>query len=236
MVNSSSSSRRTKPAASSATATSTIPGIETDQSFAALSDVTAAVDVAAMPAMPAGMPTIPELDEPAQGPTSGRTYNQPYVNPLMPVLRRLRRQAPEDIPEPEMDAHMAFLHDETGEIRVNSIFLGEALSFMTGEMYQRYSQTALTVAIYLGKNGGMGVSAVKREISRATSVVIGESDPLNGFPRHLGLRYTTQQLIDAVHYLNEAYGEHGSVVAGAITAANEVLKAKNEAAGRNNRY
>lgn len=228
---SSSSARRSKATASSADGTSTIPGIQADQTYSGLSDVTAAVNVAAMP-------TIPELDTPAQGSTetSGqRTYAQPYVNPLMPVLRRLRRQAPEDITDAEMDALMSFIGDVTGNVRVNSIFLGEAVSFMACELYQRYSQTALTVAIYLGKHCGMGTPNVKREISRATGVTIGESDGLTGFPRHLGLRYTTEQLTDAITYLNEAYGENGTVKPGAITSANEVLKLKNEAAGRPNR-
>lgn len=233
-----SSSRRTTRGASGNTETSAVPTIEADHSD--LSDVTSfvsAVPINAMPAQPQAAPYIPELDEPAEAQsTSGRRYAQPYVSPLMAILRRLRRQAPDDIPQAEMDAHMAFLQDTTGELRVNSIFLGEAVSFMASELYQRYSQTALTVAIYLGKNGGLGVSNVKREIARATGVVIGESDPLNGFPRHQGLRYTAQQLIDAVNYLNEAYGEHGSINPGAITNANELLRQKNEAAGRTNRY
>lgn len=198
--------------------------VEPEQPYSQLADVT--------------VPIIPELETSQAEPSlSGASRNrQPYVNPLMPVLRRLRRQEPGEIPEAEMNALYAFLGDETGEVRVNSNFLSEATTFLAGELYERYSRTALTLAIYLGKSGGVGVVAAKREISRATGVVLGESDPLNGFPRHLGLRYTVQQLTDAITFLNEGYGDNGSIVPGAITAANEALRQKNEAAGRTNRY
>lgn len=232
---SSSSRRRTT---SSAQVAGAVPTVESSTTHADLTDVTTAVEAGVMPTMPT-MPTmtaIPELDAQGGAPTGGRQYRQPYVNPLMPVLRRLRRQDPDEITEPEMNALMSFLNDPTGEVRVNSIFLGEALTFFAGELYERYSRTALTLAIYLGQNGGMGVSNAKRDISRATAVTIGESDPLNGFPRHLSLRYTVQQLVDAITYLNEGYGDSGTIVPGAITAANEALRLKNEAAGRPNRY
>lgn len=231
-MTSSSSRRTTRTKPDEASETSVVPEIP----YADLADVTA--DVVAMPTAPAkpAMPQIPELDAEPPASNSAGNRRQPYVNPLMPVLRRLRRQDPADIPELEMNALYAFLGDETGEMRVNSNFLSEATTFLAGELYERYSRTALTLAIYLGKSGGVGVVAAKREINRATGVVIGESDPLNGFPRHLGLRYTVQQLTDAITFLNEGYGDNGSIVPGAITTANDVLRQKNEAAGRTNRY
>ncbi|MBD2034061.1 hypothetical protein H6F76_03220 [Leptolyngbya sp. FACHB-321] len=228
----SSSSRRTsRPKPPESDETSLVPEIE---AYSDLSDVTA--NVSAMPSRQVHVdpPAIPELDAPETISGTGNR-RQPYVNALMPVMRRIKRQPPSEVPEAEMNALYGFLGDETGEVRVNSAFLSEAFTFFAGELFERYSRTSLTLAIYLGKNGGMGVSAAKREISRATGVVIGESD-INGFPRHLGLRYTPQQLTDAVAYLNEGYGENGSIVPGAITAANEALRQKNEAAGRTNRY
>lgn len=240
MTNASSSRRKTNASASDpseASAVTANPSLNlvtpADQPYSNLLDVT----VPTVPTAPTTVPIIPEL-EPTDEPRSGGAPRgrQPYVNPLMPLLRRLRRQDPNEIKPEETHALHSFLTDTTGEVRVNSIFLSEAVMHMSCELYERYSRTALTVAIHLGTQSGTGVPAAKREISRATSVVIGESNELTGFPRHLGLDYTVNQLTKAVAFLNEAYGDNGTLVPGAITAANEALRQKNEAAGRTNRY
>ena len=232
MTQSSSSSRRRTAGANSETSNlPTIPAIDVvpaGPSHTELSDVTAGL----------GIPDIPELDVPVStAPAAGgaRRGRGAYINPFMALLRKLKRQPSAEITEPEMEKLNAFLSDDPEE-RLTNPHLVQTFSAFAYEIYERYSRSALTLAIYLGKTQGNGVTAAKNSLRQATGITIGEADGINGFPKHNALRYTAQELVDALEYLALAYGDDGSVVPGALTAANAELAAKNEAAGRPSRY